>query len=63
LARAALTQLHHGDLVLRFREDRQRQTAGAEVQIGDRLVGPITDPASLSPEVLTARADTQQGVV
>jgi uncharacterized protein YyaL (SSP411 family) len=51
-ARAAITQLHHGDLVLRFQEDRQRQTASAEVQIGDRRVGPIRDPASLRPEVL-----------
>jgi uncharacterized protein YyaL (SSP411 family) len=55
LARAACTQLHHGDLVIRFREDRQCQTASAEVHIGDRRVGPISDPASLRPEVLTAR--------
>jgi uncharacterized protein len=55
LARAACTQLHHGDLVLRFQEDRQRQTASAEARIGDRLVGPIRDPASLRPEVLTAQ--------
>jgi uncharacterized protein YyaL (SSP411 family) len=63
LARAALTQLHHGDLVLRFREDRQRQTASAEVHLGDRLVGPIVDPASLRREVLTALHDTQKGMV
>ncbi|MGH8066244.1 MAG: DUF255 domain-containing protein [Candidatus Entotheonellia bacterium] len=63
LARAALTQLHHGDLVLRFREDRQRQTASAEVHIGDRLVGPIADPASLRREVLTTLHDTPKGVV
>jgi uncharacterized protein YyaL (SSP411 family) len=54
LARAACTQLHHGDLVLRFREDRQRQTASAAVHIGDQLSDPITDPASLRPEVLTS---------
>jgi uncharacterized protein len=58
LARAALTQLHHGDLVLRFREDRQSLIASAEVQIGDRLVGPIVDPASLRPELLMTRDDT-----
>jgi uncharacterized protein YyaL (SSP411 family) len=63
LARAALTQLHHGDPVLRFREDRQRQTASAEVQIGGRLVGPIVDPASLRPELLTTLDYTQKGVV
>jgi uncharacterized protein YyaL (SSP411 family) len=57
-ARAAITQLHHGDLVLRFQEDRQRQTASAEVQIGDRRVGPISDPASLTPEVLATRGGT-----
>jgi uncharacterized protein YyaL (SSP411 family) len=57
LARAAFTQLHHGDLVLRFREDRQRQTASAEAHIGDRLVGPITNPAALRPELLTMRDD------
>jgi uncharacterized protein YyaL (SSP411 family) len=44
LARAACTQLHHGDLVFRFREDRQHPTASAEVWVGDRLVGPLRDP-------------------
>jgi uncharacterized protein len=58
LARAAFTQLQHGDLVLRFREDRQGRTASAEARIGDRLVGPITDPAALRPESLTAPADS-----
>jgi uncharacterized protein YyaL (SSP411 family) len=55
LARAACAQLRHGDLVIRFREDRHHLTASAEVQIGDRLVGPISDPASLRPEVLATR--------
>jgi len=63
LARAALTQLHHGDLVLRFQADRQRQTAGAEVHIDGRLIGPIADPASLRPEVLTTLHDTRKGIV
>jgi uncharacterized protein YyaL (SSP411 family) len=63
LARAAFTQLHHGDLVLRFQEERHSQTASAEVQIGDRQVGPITDPASLRPELLTTLDYTQKGVV
>jgi uncharacterized protein len=63
LARAACTQLHHGDLVLRFQEDRRRRTASAEVLIGDRLVGPISDPDSLRPEVLRARDGAQRGVV
>ena len=51
LARAALTQLRHGDLVLRFRADRQRPTASAEVHLDTRLIGPITDPALLRPEL------------
>jgi uncharacterized protein YyaL (SSP411 family) len=58
LARAAITQLHHGDVVLRFQEDRQCQTASADVRIGDRLLGPIRDPALLRPEVLTRRHGT-----
>jgi hypothetical protein len=33
------------------------------VHLGDRLVGPMTDPASLRREVLTALHDTQKGVV
>jgi uncharacterized protein YyaL (SSP411 family) len=53
LARAALTQLRHGDLVLQFREDRESRTASAEVQIGDSLVGSITDPSCLRPELST----------
>jgi uncharacterized protein YyaL (SSP411 family) len=52
LARAALTQLRHGDLVLQFQEDPECQRASATVHIGERLLGPITDPASLSPELL-----------
>jgi uncharacterized protein YyaL (SSP411 family) len=62
LARAALTQLHHGDLVLRFQADRQRQTASAEVYLDDRLIGPMTNPASLRSEVLTALHDTRMGI-
>ena len=55
LARAALTQLHHGDVVLQFQEDRQCRTASAMVHIGDRLIGPVTDPAALSPALSTMR--------
>jgi uncharacterized protein len=52
LARAALTQLRHGDLVLQFQEAPACQRASATVHIGGRLLGPITDPTSLSPEWL-----------
>ncbi len=47
LARAGLTQLRHGDIVLRFEEDRVGETAAARLHIGDREIGPITDPAKL----------------
>jgi uncharacterized protein YyaL (SSP411 family) len=51
MARAALTQLRHGNLVLRFCADQQCLTASAEVRLGTRLVGPITDPTLLRPEL------------
>jgi hypothetical protein len=53
LARAALTQLHHGDVVLQFQADRAGRTASATVHSGDRWSDPITDPASLSPALAT----------
>ena len=56
LARAALTQLRHGDIVLRFRERRGGETASVMLRIGDRQIGPITDPAALSP-TLAAQSD------
>lgn len=54
LARAALTQLRHGDLVFRFREDRACDAASVTLHFGDRQIGPITDPAALSPALATA---------
>jgi uncharacterized protein YyaL (SSP411 family) len=56
LAQAALTQLRHGDIVLRFQEDRGGEIPNAILCIGDRQIGPITDPAQLSP-ALAARID------
>jgi len=53
LARAALTQLHHGDVVLHFHANRGSQTASAHIHLGERRIGPITDPALFTPEVLT----------
>jgi hypothetical protein len=53
LARAALTQLRHGDLVLQFQEDLKGQRARATVRLGDRTLGPITDPSRLSPALAT----------
>jgi uncharacterized protein YyaL (SSP411 family) len=49
LARAALTQLRHGDIVLRFQEDRGGETASAMLRIGDQQIGPLTDPAEFAP--------------
>jgi uncharacterized protein YyaL (SSP411 family) len=53
LARAALTQMRHGDLVLQFRATREEQPASALVHIGDRCIGPIIDPDALSPALAT----------
>jgi hypothetical protein len=53
LARAALTQLRHGGVVLRFQEDRACRTASAAVHMGDRLLGRVTNPAALSPALST----------
>ncbi len=54
LFRHLLTQLRHGDIVLRFEEDRVGETAAARLCIGDREIGPITDPAALSPALATS---------
>ncbi len=54
LARAALTQLRHGDIVLRFQEDRKCEMTTAILRIGDRQIGPINDSAELSPALATA---------
>jgi uncharacterized protein YyaL (SSP411 family) len=56
LARAALTQLHHGDLVLQFQVAPDCKNASATVRIGDRHLGPITDPSRLSPALATAES-------
>lgn len=55
LARAALTQLRHGDIVLRFREAPGGPTASAVVQMGGQQCGPVTDPAALRPAWSTAQ--------
>jgi uncharacterized protein YyaL (SSP411 family) len=53
LARAALTQLRHGDIVLRFQEDWGCEIPNARLCLGNRQIGPITDPADLSPALAT----------
>jgi uncharacterized protein YyaL (SSP411 family) len=49
LARAALMQLRHGDVVLQFHQDQHEQPASATLRLGEQLLGPFTDPAALSP--------------
>lgn len=53
LARAAMMQLRHGDIVLQFQEDRGCEIASVLLRNGDRQIGPITDPADLSPALVT----------
>ena len=49
LARAALTQLGHGDVVVRFNATPTKNEAWADIQLGDRSIGTITDPSQLNP--------------
>jgi hypothetical protein len=53
LARAALTQLRHGDVVLQFQADSTSQEASAMVQSGPHRLGPFTDPTTLNPTLAT----------
>jgi hypothetical protein len=48
LARAALTRIHHGNVLLQFHEDRHCRTASATVRSGARRIGPVTDPAAFA---------------
>ena len=50
LARAALTQLRHGDVVLRFRQEHDNGPARADIQLEGRNLGSITDPEQITPE-------------
>jgi uncharacterized protein YyaL (SSP411 family) len=52
LARSSLMQLRHGDVVLLFDASPDSQLASATVQMGEKQLGPITDPAALTPELL-----------
>ena len=52
LARAALTQLGHGDVVLRFQENLGSQGAKAEVNLPGKESVYVTSPAALIPELL-----------
>ncbi|MCH7713912.1 MAG: thioredoxin domain-containing protein [Chloroflexi bacterium] len=52
LAKAALTQMGHGDLVLRFRQDHDNGPAKAEFQLEGRFAGSIADPDKITPEMV-----------
>ena len=54
LARAGLTQLRHGDVVLQFRASQDGQPASALVRVGEQQVGPVTNPGALTPELFMA---------
>jgi uncharacterized protein YyaL (SSP411 family) len=52
LARAALTQLGHGDVVLRFRREPKNSPARADIQLEGRPVGSIADPEKITPDMV-----------
>jgi uncharacterized protein YyaL (SSP411 family) len=52
LARGGLTRLRHGNVVLLLHARHDSRPASAIVQMGEKQVGPITDPAALTPELL-----------
>ena len=52
LARSGLTRLRHGNVVLLFHARQDSRPASATVQMGEKQVGPLTDPAALTPELL-----------
>jgi uncharacterized protein YyaL (SSP411 family) len=54
LARSGLTHLQHGNVVLLLHARQDRRPASATVQMGEKQVGPITDAAALTPELLLA---------
>jgi uncharacterized protein YyaL (SSP411 family) len=52
LARGALTHLRYGNVVLLFHASDNGQPANATIQMGEKQLGPISDPAALTPELL-----------
>jgi hypothetical protein len=52
LARRGLTRLRHGNVVLLFHARQDAWPASATVQMGEKQVGPITDPVALTLELL-----------
>ena len=54
LARAAMTQLGHGDVVIRFKPEADETKARADIQLGNRAIGSLTSPSELRPERIRA---------
>jgi uncharacterized protein YyaL (SSP411 family) len=56
LLRAARTQLHHPNLVLRFHEPKEKTRPGAAIVLtdGQTSVGPVTDPTVIGPRILAS---------
>ena len=52
MARAALTQLGWGDMVLQFRENRELAPAKAEIQAGARPAHIVSEPSDLTQELI-----------
>jgi uncharacterized protein YyaL (SSP411 family) len=52
LARGALRHLRYGNVVLLFHASDNGQRASATIQMGEKQLGPISDPAALTPELL-----------
>ncbi|HEY5871483.1 MAG TPA: hypothetical protein VI542_38905 [Candidatus Tectomicrobia bacterium] len=52
LARSGLTHLRHGNVVLLLHARQDSQPASATVQMGEKQIGPITDPAALARNCL-----------
>ena len=58
LARAALTQLGHSDVVLRFRQERGNGPARAEFHFEGRIAGSITRPEQITPDAVRQLGQT-----
>lgn len=54
LARSSLMRLRHGHVVLLLHARANGQPASATVQMGEKQVGPLTDPAAFTPALLLA---------
>ena len=58
LARAALTQLGHSDVVLRFRQERGNGPATAEFRFDGRIASSITSPEQITPDTVKQLGQT-----